>query len=72
MHHSLNGTRLKSGLMRTTELTVLTVGIPLRRQYTTIASRCLFLAESIGRQASGRSTGVPAIARIICSQRRVS
>jgi hypothetical protein len=55
MQHSLNGTRLVSGLLRATEVTVLTVGTLPPRQYTTIASRCLFLAESIGFQASGRS-----------------
>jgi hypothetical protein len=55
MHHSLNGTRLVSGLLRTNEVTVLTVGTLPPRQYTTIASRCLFLAESTGFQASGRS-----------------
>ena len=54
MQHFLNGTRLVSGLLRTTEVTVLTVGTLPPRQYTTIASRCLFLAESIGFQASGR------------------
>ena len=53
MHHSLNGTRLVSGLTRTNEIAVLTVGTPPPRYYITIASRNLFLAESTGRQTSG-------------------
>jgi len=48
MHHFRNGTKLETGLLRTTEITVLTVGSLPLAQYTTAGARYLFLPERIG------------------------
>jgi len=48
MHHFRYGTKLETGLLRTTEITVLTVGSLPLAQYTTVRARYLFLPERIG------------------------